>query len=842
MRKYDPKKIESKWQKVWLKNKAYVAKDSGKKPKEYVLVEFPYPSGEGLHTGHLRPYVAGDVYSRLKRMQGKEVMFPIGWDAFGLPAENYAIKHGVQPSVSTAKNIKNAKRQMLSWGLSFDWSREVNTTDPNYYKWTQWIFLQFYKAGLAYEATGLINWCPKDKTGLANEEVVDGKCDRCGAAVEKKELRQWYLKITAYAEKLLEGLKNLPDWPESVKTQQANWIGKSEGVLIDFPVNDASYKIQVFTTRPDTLFGATYVVLAPEHELVENLKSKIVNHAEVKKYVTEAKAKSEEERVAEGKATSAGSAQAKTGVELKGIKAINPANGEKIPVWISDYVLSGYGTGAIMAVPAHDHRDFEFATKFNLLIKPVIMSKGQTTALDMSGEQKPMPGKKDPRYETIISGISKSLALFPTINEGVLINSGKFDEMDSEKAKQEIIKLVNGKKEVKYRLRDWVFSRQRYWGEPIPLIHCEKCALRDPSGQGVVPVPEKDLPVKLPKVKKYEPTGTGESPLAGIEKWVNVKCPVCKGKARRETNTMPQWAGSSWYFLRYTDPKNKKVFADSKKLKHWLPVDVYLGGMEHTTLHLLYSRFWNLFLADKGLVPVKEPYRTRKAHGIILASDGEKMSKSRGNVANPDEIVNKLGADTLRMYELFLGPHEASVSWNDKGIFGISRFLNRVWKLVLSAERKENGELPLLHKTIKKVGEDIESLRFNTAISALMILLNKLEETGANKKEKEILLQLLAPFAPHITEELRSVLSPKSKSIHLSVWPEYDPKLFAEKTVTLVIQINGKVRANIEVASGISQKEAEATALADEKIKNLLGGQKPKRIVYVPGRLINIVI
>jgi leucyl-tRNA synthetase len=688
---------------------------------------------------------------------------------------------------------------MMSWGLSFDWAREVNTTDPDYYKWTQWIFLEFYKAGLAYEATGVINWCPKDKTGLANEEVVGGKCDRCGETVEKKELRQWYLKITAYAEKLLEGLKNLPEWPEPVKLQQENWIGKSEGAEIDFEVEAGEIKesVTVFTTRPDTLFGATYLVLSPDGRYAKALLPLAANRKEAEDYAAASKGKSEEERVAAGKA--------KTGVELKGISAVNPANGERIPVWISDYVLSSYGTGAIMAVPAHDERDFEFAEEFGLP-KRVVVSSG-------------------PAQEPLSAAVEAS---------GILVNSGRFNGLDSEKAKWEITEFVRGRRKTQYKLRDWVFSRQRYWGEPIPLVHCPEC--------GVVPVPEKDLPVKLPKVKKYEPTGTGESPLAAIEKWVNTKCPNCKGKAKRETNTMPQWAGSSWYWLRYADPKNKKEFADKKKLEYWTPVDVYFGGMEHTTLHLLYSRFWNLFLYDRGLVSAKEPYKKRQPHGIILASDGEKMSKSRGNVVNPDAIVERFGADALRMYEMFLGPHEMTVSWNDQGILGVKRFLDRTWKLVVGSSRDGEDGFPATHKAIKKVGEDIENFRYNTAISALMILLNELEEKGASLGDKKALVLLLAPFAPHISEELWKMLKPGAKSVHLEPWPEYDPALSSEKFFNLVIQVNGKTKAVVEMPFSVTEAEAKARALAEPKVEQALGKAEAKKIIYVPGRLINIVI
>ncbi len=800
MKKYNPNTIEKKWQRHWEQKKIFVAKDFSHKPKKYVLIEFPYPSGEGLHMGHLRPYVAGDIYSRYLRMRESEVMYPIGWDAFGLPAENYAIKHGVHPSESVAQNIKNSKKQIQSWGLSFDWSREVNTTDPEYYKWTQWIFLQFYKAGLAYESTGLINWCPKDKTGLANEEVIDGKCERCGAKVEKKELRQWYLKITAYAEKLLDGLKKL-DWPEQIKLQQENWIGRSEGAFLKFPISNSEFQLKVFTTRPDTLFGATYMVVAPEHEIIYALKSSISNFAEVKKYAEEAKNKTEIQRTAADKE--------KTGVELKGIKAINPATKEEIPVFAADYVLSGYGTGAIMAVPAHDERDWQFAKKYDLKIVEVV---------------------KSPNGEKLYIG------------NGPLINSGKFSGVESEKA---IILMAKefGEPTVQYKLRDWVFSRQRYWGEPIPIIHCEKC--------GIVSVPEKDLPVILPKVKKYEPTGTGESPLAVIEEWVNTKCPKCGDHAKRETNTMPQWAGSSWYWLRYSDPKNKKEFASKEKLAYWQPVDVYFGGMEHTTLHLLYSRFWNLFLFDQGLVTEKEPYLMRIPHGIVLAADGEKMSKSRGNVVNPDEIVKKYGADTLRMYELFLGPHEMTVSWNERGILGVYRFLNRVWEIKEGAQKDGEGEVldkksleRSLHKTIKKVTEDIENFRFNTAISALMIQLNEMEKwkSFVPRDVFENFVLLLAPFAPHMTEEIWHDVLGHKKSIHLEKWPKYDEKLIAEELVSMVVQVNGKMRSVVSLPTDSSEEEVKKLALADEKIQKHLAGREIRKTIFVKNRLINFVI
>lgn len=976
MNKYNPAKIESKWQKIWQDKKVFVAKDNSKKTKKYVLVEFPYPSGAGLHMGHLRPYVAGDVYSRYLRMRGHEALYPIGWDAFGLPAENYAIKMGVHPSITTKKNVANAKKQMLSWGLSFDWSREINTTDPDYYKWTQWLFLQFYKQGLAYEATGMINWCPKDKTGLANEEVIDGKCERCGAEVVKKELRQWYLKITAYAEKLLEGLKSLPEWPEAVKLQQKNWIGKSVGAEIKFPLSgqkpnflllhgrgsspekvflpwlkkeleSRGYKVQVpampgndepsdleqanfvktnceineatvilghsfggivamrlleqgikvnkviflstpytgrmldgkarksvvdaikrgfnfkkiilqansfvsisdlndhivpltdgeglakntngiwiqnksnkphfdgnqeptvleallpsikvFTTRPDTIFGATYMVVAPEHPLIKENQQHIENFLEVAKYADETKKKKEMERTAEGKE--------KTGVELKGLKAVNPATGKEIPVWAADYVLWGYGTGAIMAVPAHDQRDFEFAKKFNLPIIHVVETEKQE--------------------------LEKA-----SVEYGRAINSGKFNGMKTEEAVPKMAEEF-GKLTVQYKLRDWVFSRQRYWGEPIPLIHCPAC--------GVVPVPEKDLPVKLPQVAKYEPTGTGDSPLAGIAKWVNVKCPSCKGQARRETNTMPQWAGSSWYWLRYADPKNKKVFADKKRLKYWQPVDVYFGGMEHTTLHLLYSRFWNLFMYDQGLVTEKEPYKKRQPHGIVLAADGEKMSKSRGNVVDPQVIVKKYGADTLRMYEMFLGPHELMVSWNDQGVVGVRRFLDRLWQWAheIAVDKKainNSGKAEkLLHKLIKKVTEDIEAFRFNTAISAFMEFHNEIRGEKVNAVFARTFLKLLYPFASHITEELNQVLGGK-KSLQAEIWPEYDKLKIIETEVEIVVQVNGKVRGKVVLAVDAEEGQAKQKALELQAVKQVIADSSIKRVIYVKGRLINFVV
>jgi leucyl-tRNA synthetase len=751
--KYNPSKIEKKWQKTWAAQpKIYRASDTSKKKKKYILVEFPYPSGAGLHVGHLRSYTAADVSSRYYRAKGFEVMFPIGWDAFGLPAENYAIKMGVAPQIGVAQNIKNFRKQIDSLGMSFDWSREINTTDPNYYKWTQWLFLQFFKAGLAYEATAAINWCPKDKTGLANEEVVNGRCERCGTQVEQRSIRQWFLRITKYAQKLIDGLQSL-DWPEPVKTQQINWIGKSEGAEITFTIQsergDFSKNLSVFTTRPDTLFGATYLVLAPEHSLIAEAKEYISDYDKVGSYVYEAAQKTD---ILRGDAE-----KDKSGVQLKGLYSINPATGEKIPIWIADYVLGSYGTGAIMAVPAHDQRDKQFAEKFNLPIIEVVDENNK------------------------------------------LINSGKFNGLNIEAAKNKIAEEF-GKSTVQYKLRDWVFARQRYWGEPIPIIHCPDC--------GIVPVPEKDLPVLLPKVKKYEPTGTGESPLAGIDFWVNVKCPKCKGPAKRETNTMPQWAGSSWYFLRYADPKNKKAFASPAKLKKWMPVDLYFGGMEHTTLHLLYSRFWNLFLYDQKLVPNREPYQRRQPHGIILANDGEKMSKSRGNVVNPDELVKIYGADTLRMYQLFLGPHDQAVSWNTNGIVGVRRFLERSYKFVAQrvpngfAKKSSDAASQAIHTLISKVGSDIENIKFNTAVSNCMEFLNTINDpeisAEVSKADLTSYAIVLSPLAPHLAEEIWQMLGKKG-SVTTQPWPKFDPAKTVSEKVQFVVQVNGKFRGNMDI-------------------------------------------
>src|SRR3989344_1036027 len=828
MNRYHPAKIEAKWQKVWEKKKLYNAKPSSRKKKYYALIEFPYPSGDGLHVGHVRSYTAMDIVARKRRAEGYEVLYPIGWDAFGLPTENYAIKHKIHPKIVTKKNTDNFRRQLKSLGFSFDWSREINTSDPGYYKWTQWIFLQLFEAGLAYKTKTFINWCLNCKIGLANEEVVGGRCERCGGTVEKREKEQWMLRITAYADKLLKGLETV-NYISEAKVQQEHWIGRSDGALLQFPVPHAQTPIEVFTTRPDTLYGATYLVLAPEHPLVDNFRPRISNFHEVEAYREASKKKTEEERLR--------LEREKTGVELRGLKAINPATREEMPVWISDYVLAGYGTGAIMAVPAHDERDYEFARKFNLAIREVVRPRSGAPIEE---------GK-------VFAG------------EGMVSASGRFDGMPSAKAKWEIAKSVAGKRITQYKLRDWVFSRQRYWGEPIPLVFCSGCQkdAANPKSQistvkkmrqfskgerlnpGWIAVSEKNLPVELPNVKEYMPTDTGESPLANITSWVGTKCPRCGLKARRETDVMPNWAGSSWYFLRYIDPKNKKTFADFKQLKHWMPVDWYNGGMEHTVLHLLYSRFWNKFLYDQKLVPVREPYQKRTSHGLIMGEGGMKMSKSKGNVVNPDSVVKDFGADALRLYEMFIGPFNQPVAWDVHGILGVTRFLERVWMLgdpKRIAKKHADKELEaLLHKTIKKVSQDIESMAFNTAVSACMVFVNECSKREMlDRALWQTFLRVLSPFAPHITEELWQVLGNK-KSIHEELWPVYNPKLIRDEEFVLVVQINGKGRDSFTVPSGITQKEAESLALAREKIQAFLGGSQPKKIIFVPGRLLNIV-
>lgn len=802
MIKYDPKFIEKKWQDIWENEHTFRTSNDYDKPKFYALVEFPYPSGEGLHVGHPRPYTALDVVSRKRRLEGYNVLFPMGWDAFGLPAENYAIQTKIHPSVVTERNVARFKEQLRSLGFSFDWSREVNTTDPSYFKWTQWIFLKLFERGLAYKKEMPINWCPRCKVGLANEEVVNGGCERCGHEVETRVKNQWMLKITEYAERLIDDLDTV-DYIERVKIQQRNWIGRSEGAEVTFAIQNTDEKLQVFTTRPDTLFGATYVVISPEHPVLDKLAHRLANPEEVRAYQEQAKKKSEFER--------AELSHEKTGVQVKGLMAINPVNNQEITIWVSDYVLMSYGTGAIMAVPGHDERDWEFAKTFNLPIVEVV--KGGDVA-------------KEPYTET---------------ETGIMVNSGFLDGMDVDTAKKEITAWLKeqglGTPKVNYKLRDWVFSRQRYWGEPIPLVHCEQC--------GWVAVPEDQLPVRLPQVANYEPTDTGESPLAKIRHWVETTCPTCGGPAERETDTMPQWAGSSWYFLRYTDPHNDQALASPENLNYWLPVDWYNGGMEHTTLHLLYSRFWHKFLYDLGVVPGPEPYQKRTSHGMILGENNEKMSKSRGNVINPDDVVAEYGADTLRMYEMFIGDFEKSVPWSIDGVRGCRRFLDRVWKLqgVIQPGTEYSPKLEtLLHQTIKKVSTDYEHLKFNTAIAALMTLLNEINNLGKiNGAEMRTFLILLNPVAPHITEEMWEKLGFKGM-LNEQKWPTWDEEKTVAQTIDIGVQINGRVRGEITVNLDDPAEVARAKALANENVLRAIEGKTIVKEIYVPGRIYNIVI
>ena len=807
---YNPKKIEAKWQKTWQKNnfEVWSADDKAREQKKYILDMFPYPSGDGLHVGHVEGYTASDILSRYYRMRGFNVLHPMGWDAFGLPAENYAIQKKIHPRFVVEKNIKNFTKQLRSLGFSYDWQREINTTDPEYYKWTQWIFLQLFNKGLAYEAEVPVNWCPSCKTVLANEEVINDKCERCGTEVERKKLKQWVLKITAYADRLLEDSADL-DWPEKVVEMQKNWIGRSEGAEIEFPVADSGLKIKVFTTRADTLAGVTYLVLAPDHSLISLLDARIRNKNSVNEYIEKSKRKSELERISDIKL--------KTGVELQGINVINPFTRKEIPIWISDYVLASYGTGAVMAVPAHDERDFIFAKEFNLPITQVVSEDGKEKELNEA-----------------------------YIGEGVMINSGEFNNLPNHIARERIVEFVKGEKKVNYKLRDWIFSRQRYWGEPIPIIKCEKC--------GVVPFSEKDLPVLLPKVKNYQPTGGAESPLAAIKNWVNVACPVCGGPAKRETNTMPQWAGSCWYYLRYLDPFNKEAMAAGAKEKYWMPVDIYIGGVEHAVLHLLYARFWHKALFDIDAVSTKEPFQKLVNQGLILGPDGQKMSKSRGNVINPDAIIKEFGADSLRLYEMFMGPLEDAKPWKPEGIIGLYRFLGRVFNLAGKVKkmrsRKDNPDVKLsanaehlMHKTIKKVGADVENFHFNTAISALMILFNELEKNKENLSigDFSIFIKLLFPFAPHLAQELWEQFG-NNGLLDKEPWPQYEEALTLESEIELLIQVDGKLRDKVLVAKGISQEEAEKVTLSRAKIKETLSNKKIKRIIFIPNRLINIVI
>ena len=801
-REYSPSEIEKKWQDVWDKEQAFKVGVDKSKPKYYALVEFPYPSGQGLHVGHPRPYTAMDIVSRKKRMQGYNVLFPMGWDAFGLPTENFAIKNKIHPKIVTKNNVAHFKDQLKALGYSFDWDREINTTDEKYYKWTQWIFLQLFKKGLAYKSEMPINWCTSCKVGLANEEVVGGVCERCGAEVVRKMQSQWMLKITDYAEKLLQGLEEV-DYIERVKVSQQNWIGRSEGAEVNFQLKDKEETLTVYTTRPDTLFGATYMVISPEHPLIDKYKAEISNFDEITAYREQAAKKSDFERTE--------LAKDKTGACLQGISAINPVNGKEIPVWVSDYVLMSYGTGAIMAVPAHDERDWDFAKKFGL---PII---------------------------EVVAGGDVQNAAYTDVQTGTLCNSDFLNGLEVKDAKVAIINWLEekqiGHKKVNYKLRDWVFSRQRYWGEPIPVVKCPCC--------GYVPLDESELPLRLPEVDSYMPTDTGESPLAAMRDWVEVPCPKCGAPAERETDTMPQWAGSSWYFLRYIDPDNSEAFASKEAIDYWMPVDWYNGGMEHTTLHLLYSRFWHKFLYDQGLVSCPEPYSKRTSHGMILGENGEKMSKSRGNVVNPDDVVNEFGADTLRTYEMFIGAFELSAAWSMEGVKGCRKFLERVWKLqdmLVDGEGYRANLETKMHQTIKKVTNDFENLKFNTAIAAMMALVNEFyKEKSVTKAEYATLILLLNPVAPHMTEELWENLFGDSRA-YQQKWPEYDEAKTVESTVEIAVQINGKVKATVAVAIDEDEESVKEKAHAIPSIADLMAGKTVVKEIYVKGRILNIVV
>ena len=805
---YDFTAIENKWQKYWDEHKTFHAENDYSKPKFYALVEFPYPSGQGLHIGHPRPYTAMDIVSRKRRLQGYNVLFPMGWDAFGLPTENFAIKNKIHPAIVTKNNVARFKAQLKSLGLSFDWDREINTTDPDYFKWTQWIFLKLFKAGLAYKKEMNVNWCTSCKVVLANEEVVNGKCERCGGEVVHKVKSQWMLKITEYAQKLIDDLDSV-DYFEKIKTAQKNWIGRSTGAEVDFTTT-AGDMLTIYTTRPDTLFGATYMVISPEHPIIEKWADKLQNMDAIREYQAAAARKSDFDRTEMNKD--------KTGVKLEGVRAVNPVNGKEIPIFISDYVLMTYGTGAIMAVPAHDTRDWEFAKVFNLPIIEVVK------------------GGEDVQKEA-----------FTDCATGIMVNSEFLDGLSVEDAKVKIKEWLtaNGKsrEKVNYKLRDWVFSRQRYWGEPIPVVNCEKC--------GWVALPESELPLKLPDVDSYMPTDTGESPLSTLESFINTTCPCCGGPAKRETDTMPQWAGSSWYFLRYCDPHNDKELASKEALKYWMPVDWYNGGMEHTTLHLLYSRFWHKFLYDQGVVPCKEPYMKRTSHGMILGKDPErpgeftKMSKSKGNVVNPDDVVKEYGADTLRLYEMFVGDFEKAAPWQENGIKGCKRFLDRVWAMqekVVPGDEYSDKLRASMHKTIKKVSEDIETLKFNTAIATMMGLLNEIDAAGSlTRADYRTLLILLNPFAPHITEELYQVMGYEGV-LNEQKWVEYDEKLCVEDSVEIVVQVNGKVKARFNAPVDCAKEELENLAFDLPEIKALTDGKTVVKKIAVPNKLVNIVV
>jgi len=810
---YDHLKIEKKWQEKWRADNLYRTGTDPQKPKYYILDMFPYPSGVGLHVGHPKGYIATDILARLRLMQDYNVLHPMGWDAFGLPAENYALKNKIHPRLAMEKNIINYKRQLELLGLSYDWEREIDTTSPAYYKWTQWVFLKMWEKGLAYESFEPINWCPSCKTGLANEDLEDGNCERCGSPIELRPMRQWVLKITDYADRLLNDLDQLPEWEEAIKEMQRNWIGRSVGAEVDFKIKDSEQVIKVFTTRVDTIFGCTYVVLAPENKLINVLQNQIKNWSTVENYIKEVKNKTDLQRTDLNKE--------KSGIMLNGLKAINPFNQEEIPIFLADYVLNSYGTGAVMAVPAHDERDFEFAQKYGLRILTSII-----------------PDQDEAAAPAVIKVAYTA--------DGWLINSGEFTGLKSEVARLKMVTWLEknklGSQKINYKIKDWVYSRQRYWGEPIPLIHCAKC--------GVVPVLEKDLPVVLPEVENYEPTGTGESPLAAINDWVNVKCPQCGGAARRETNTMPQWGGSCWYYLRFIDPHNDQFLVDKQKEAYWSPVDFYVGGAEHATRHLIYARFWHKFLYDIGAVSYQEPFTRLRHVGLIMGEDGRKMSKRWGNVVNPDEAIKKFGADSLRVYEMFMGPFDQAISWNTKGLTGVRKFLDKIEQLFISKSAPvENQKISsLLHKTIKKVGLDIENFRFNTAISALMILVNEITDNchqeGALPLKPEnmvILLQLLAPFAPHLSEELWEKLG-NTSSIFKSAWPQYNSELIKDTVINLVIQINGKLRASLEVAADISEAEAFNLVQENEILVKWLKDKEIIKKIFVPGKLLNIVV
>lgn len=805
MAKYDPKSIEEKWQKTWEKEGVY--KNYSREKKFYALDMFPYPSGAGLHVGHPKGYIATDVISRFKMLNGYSVLHPMGWDAFGLPAENFAIKNKVHPRIAVEENVATFKKQLEAFGFTYDWDREINTTDPQYYKWTQWIFLKLFEKGLAYESEEPVNWCPSCKTVLANEDLEKGLCERCGTQVVQKKMRQWVLRMTAYADRLMYDLDAAElDWEQSIVEQQKNWIGRSEGAQFEMKVEGTDEKIEVYTTRLDTVFGMTYAVVAPEHQIIEKLKSNIANYAEVEKYLINAQNKTTLERTELQKE--------KTGVKLEGLNVINPFTNEAVPLFVADYVLGGYGTGAVMAVPAHDERDYEFARRHDLPIKEVIV--GEASECE-----------------------NKDACAF--VHDGILIESGEYAGLSSADAREKMTQWLEqekiGHRKVNYKMRDWVFSRQRYWGEPIPIVHCERC--------GTVALPEDQLPLMLPEVESYEPTGTGEGPLAVIEDWVNTTCPTCGGSAKRETNTMPQWAGSSWYYLRYIDPKNNNALIGKDAEKEWMPVDLYVGGAEHATRHLLYARFWHKFLYDIGVVSTIEPFKKLVHVGLILAEDGRKMSKRWNNVVNPDDVIGQFGADAMRVYEMFMGPFTQSVAWSTNGVSGARRFLDKIYAMQekISDDQESSVVTRILHKTIRKVTEDIENFRFNTAISSMMILVNAMEkEKSLSQIQFSTLVLLLAPFAPHLAEEIWREKLGHAESIFSAQWPEYDGDLAKDEEIEMVVQVNGKVRDRLMVAADVTEDEAKETAIESEKVRAFTTGKEIKKVIFVPGKLINIVV